>query len=375
MHADGAAVFSEGSCVRIGMTPEEPQMRRIVSWLARRGEDAVFATDALPSLLPEAAQNADIASGLLAISISQIHPSYVLWFRAEFIRTIEWAGEPGKMTVVPDEPSTPTRLHPRKSFASWEETVRRRSRPWTNADTEAAKGLRGAIINVVLRRAEQLADLTRELERSNKELEAFSYSISHDLRAPFRHIVGYAELLREREGGNLDDKSRHYLETIIDSAFSAGKLVDDLLRFSQMGRMTIQRIPVSTSKLVEEVVRSSEPDIGEPQHRVAHRRTAAREGRSQPAAAGVPEPGLQRHQVHPRARSRDHRDQLRAARRRPELHRQATTASASRWPMSASFSAYSSAFTASRSSRAPASGSRTCAGLSSAMAAGHGPRA
>jgi chemotaxis family two-component system sensor kinase Cph1 len=108
-----------------------------------------------------------------------------------------------------------------------------------------------------------MADISRELERSNKELEAFSYSISHDLRAPFRHIVGYAELLRERDFGRMDEKSRHYVDTIIDSAFSAGKLVDDLLRFSQMGRMTIQRIPVSMAKLAEEVIRSVQPDIGD----------------------------------------------------------------------------------------------------------------
>ncbi len=262
VHADGAAVFMDGSCVRIGATPEEPVMRRIVSWLSRRGEDAVFATDSLSSVQPDMAGVADIASGLMAISISQLHPSYVLWFRAEFVRTIAWAGEPQKL-AVPGGPDGPTRLHPRTSFATWQETVRARSRPWTSADLDAAKGLRSAIINVVLRRAEQLADLSRELERSNKELEAFSYSISHDLRAPFRHIVGYAELLREREGGRLDEKSRYYLETIIDSAFSAGRLVDDLLRFSQMGRMTIQRIPVSTTKIVEEVMRSSKPDIGD----------------------------------------------------------------------------------------------------------------
>ena len=68
-----------------------------------------------------------------------------------------------------------------------------------------------SIQNIVLRGAEERAELTRPARARNKELEAFSYSISHDLRAPFRHIVGFAELLRERESGSLDEKSRHYL--------------------------------------------------------------------------------------------------------------------------------------------------------------------
>jgi light-regulated signal transduction histidine kinase (bacteriophytochrome) len=112
--------------------------------------------------------------------------------------------------------------------------------------------LRSAIIGIVLRRAEELAQLTVELQRSNKELEAFSYSISHDLRAPFRHVVGYSELLREREKG-LDETSRHYLGCIIDSALAAGRLVDDLLNFSHVGRTAVTIRDVDMNKLVAEV--------------------------------------------------------------------------------------------------------------------------
>jgi light-regulated signal transduction histidine kinase (bacteriophytochrome) len=107
----------------------------------------------------------------------------------------------------------------------------------------------------VLRKAEELAELSGELQRSNKELEAFSYSVSHDLRAPFRHIVGFAQLLREREN-TLDAKSKHYLETISDAALAAGRLVDDLLNFSQLGRAAIAHKTVDMNKLVAEVVRS-----------------------------------------------------------------------------------------------------------------------
>jgi light-regulated signal transduction histidine kinase (bacteriophytochrome) len=117
------------------------------------------------------------------------------------------------------------------------------------------------VLGIVLRRAEELAAMSEELQRSNKELEAFSYSVSHDLRAPFRHIVGYSNLLKTREGQNLSDKGRHYVETIIEAAASAGTLVDNLLTFSQMGRHALNKVSGEMGPLVDEVRRKVEPDV------------------------------------------------------------------------------------------------------------------
>ena len=152
------------------------------------------------------------------------------------------------------------RLHPRKSFDAWKQQVRLRSLPWRPAEIDAARTFRNAIQNIVLRRAEERAQLTSQLRATNRELESFSYSISHDLRAPFRHIVGYAELLSERER-NLDKTSSHYLRSITDSALAAGRLVDDLLAFSQLGRASLQFGKVDLNKLVAEVRRSIAPDV------------------------------------------------------------------------------------------------------------------
>jgi light-regulated signal transduction histidine kinase (bacteriophytochrome) len=245
--AAGAAVLSEASCLPAGQTPPEATLRALAAWLHARGERTVFCTESLAGLWPEGEKIQDTASGVLAISISELYPSYVMWFRPEIVRTVDWAGPRAEKSA-----GAADGLNPRASFALWRERLTGHASPWAPHEIEAARRLRAAIVGVVLRRAEELAGLNRELLRTNKELEAFSYSISHDLRAPFRHIVGYAELLRERLGSNTDDKTGRYLQTIVDSAMSAGQLVDDLLHFSRLGRMAISPGWVDLAKLVQE---------------------------------------------------------------------------------------------------------------------------
>lgn len=248
--AQGAAVITGDHCWPLGRTPDPDQIRALFDWLSANHQEDVFATDQLPAVYPAAKGFADRASGLLAISISKVHSSYVLWFRPEVVQTVKWGGNPQK--PVQEEAGT-LRLHPRRSFEIWKETVRDRSLPWDRSEIEAVKELRNAIVGIVLRRAEELASLTEELRRSNKELEAFSYSVSHDLRAPFRHIVGYSELLKKQEASDLSERGRRYVDTIIEAAYTAGTLVDNLLRFSHMGRTSLNPRAVDVNGLVDEI--------------------------------------------------------------------------------------------------------------------------
>jgi signal transduction histidine kinase len=107
---------------------------------------------------------------------------------------------------------------------------------------------------------QELGNRAAELEATNKELESFAYSVSHDLRAPLRHMVGYSELLQRQASSLLDDKSQRFIRTILDSAKRMGNLIDDLLAFSRIGRAETKKTEVDLEQLVKEVVAEIGPD-------------------------------------------------------------------------------------------------------------------
>lgn len=101
---------------------------------------------------------------------------------------------------------------------------------------------------------------TAELESANKELEAFSYSVSHDLRTPLRHIEGFADILVKSAGAALSEKDKRYLNLIIDSAAQMNRLIEDLLDFSRTNRTEMRRTEVDLQELLEKTIRELQPE-------------------------------------------------------------------------------------------------------------------
>ncbi len=102
---------------------------------------------------------------------------------------------------------------------------------------------------------QRVRDRTAQLENANKELEAFSYSVSHDLRAPLRHVQGYVDMLGREDGSQLSDKGRRYMKTISDASNEMGLLIDNLLAFSRMGRVEMSEAGVDLGTLVQDTLR------------------------------------------------------------------------------------------------------------------------
>ena len=107
----------------------------------------------------------------------------------------------------------------------------------------------------------RISERTADLVSANKELEAFAYSVTHDLRAPLRHLDGYAELLRKSSCGQIGAQGERYLDKITASSHRMGDLIDDLLAFSRLLRTDLSRTRVNLQSLQEEVRHELEPDL------------------------------------------------------------------------------------------------------------------
>jgi light-regulated signal transduction histidine kinase (bacteriophytochrome) len=99
----------------------------------------------------------------------------------------------------------------------------------------------------------RVKERTAQLNATNKELESFSYSVSHDLRAPLRAISGFAKVLKEDQGHRLDDEGRHFVEKILQAGNRMSHLIDDLLTYSRIGRSAITTQPVPLNDLLRAV--------------------------------------------------------------------------------------------------------------------------
>ncbi len=150
------------------------------------------------------------------------------------------------------------------------------SHPYTDRDLDAVNRIAEfyALAIQHKRAEEEIRQLNRELEQrvrrrtaqlesANKELEAFAYSVSHDLRAPLRHIDGFLKMLQENAGTTLNEKNRRYMKIISDAVKKMGRLIDDLLSFSRMGHHAVAVQQVDLGRLVREILHECEPDTAE----------------------------------------------------------------------------------------------------------------
>ncbi|MGB7430256.1 MAG: ATP-binding protein [Microcoleaceae cyanobacterium] len=253
VNAQGAAMYLEGQLVLVGKTPTQAEIQQLIQWIETqiKLEELIFSTHSLPSLYPAAEDFKQVGSGVLAIAISKVQKNYLIWFRPEVVQTVDWGGNPNKPVEIAEDGSL--YLSPRQSFERWKETVHLKSLPWHKSDINAVIELRNNIIGIVLRKAEELAEVNQELEKSNYELDAFAYVASHDLKEPLRGIHNYSSFLLEDYHQILDEEGVDRLRTITRLTQRMEDLINSLLHFSRLGRTELLLKEIDLNALVQQV--------------------------------------------------------------------------------------------------------------------------
>jgi chemotaxis family two-component system sensor kinase Cph1 len=163
LSADGFAVMRGDTISLTGSCPPEDDVRKIAGWLIGKSAEAIFSSNQFASVYPAAKLIEDVAAGVLALLLSVEERWLLIWFRAEEIQVVNWAGNPHKdVDLKPGET-----LNPRTSFEAWQETVRGRARRWTLAELEAATRIRQDLVEV--RQNHRLKEVNRQLTETVAE--------------------------------------------------------------------------------------------------------------------------------------------------------------------------------------------------------------
>ncbi|MBR0553657.1 HWE histidine kinase domain-containing protein [Stakelama marina] len=190
---DGVAIWIDGKVAHSGTVAPRDALPTIVRRLNAMAAGEVFATDHLSGLIPDAERYSDVAAGLLAIPISRSPRDYVLLFRQEKVRTVNWAGDPHKPASYGEHGA---RLTPRKSFEAWQEEVRGRSEPFTPSERRVAEMLRASLIEVVLRLSDEARD---ERRRASERQELLIAELNHRVRNILSLIRGLVRQSRHAD--------------------------------------------------------------------------------------------------------------------------------------------------------------------------------
>ena len=207
--ASGAALLLEGEVLTTGEVPGTQQLRAISDWLDKRPVAPVHVSASLGMDAPVSDEVIPVASGLVAVHVSDAPGEYLMWFRPERVRTVTWGGNPFKPETLENDP---TQLSPRRSFAQWHQVVEGTSEPWSAADLTAARLIGDTVTDVVLQfRAVRMLIAQDQLEQVRRQVGAAGQAV----------VIGDAQgrvLLANEAFGELLPEGHFGLRTLADLA-------------------------------------------------------------------------------------------------------------------------------------------------------------
>jgi two-component system, chemotaxis family, sensor kinase Cph1 len=250
--ATGVALVFDTEIHTIGETPILEEITEITKWLKVNMQDSVYYTHRFPEIYYPARHYSAVASGILACMLSKELSEMIIWFKPEQIETITWAGNPEKPVESTDNGIM--QLSPRKSFESWTQIVKNTSERWRNEEISSVIRVREQVMYAINRKANDIRALNERLNLAYEELDAFSFTISHDLRTPLSSIKSYAELLLTTNK-SLDEGGKKILDRIVKGTDKMNFLIQEILNYSRVGRAEVEFSPIDMGKLLADIKR------------------------------------------------------------------------------------------------------------------------
>lgn len=251
----GVAVSIDGELSLSGMTPDKKAVVQLLEWAKGQGTDGeLYVTDCLPVRYPPSVEYQAVAAGVLLLPLGRERTDWIVWFRPEMVTMTEY----GSLEWNGSAPSLG------KRYTKIIEPRRGHSLPWAEEQIAAARELQTFIQEVAIGRYNKLSRINKQLSTAYAELEDFSYTVSHDLRAPLRGIDGYAEILMEDYRGELSDEAADLVRIIQDNAARMNQSITDILELSRVGRIKLKIESCDVEGLVKEATQEVSRQIGEP---------------------------------------------------------------------------------------------------------------
>lgn len=253
VHAEGVAIALDQQITLVGQTPPLAAVQDLLAWLPRLNQPEIYLTNCLVRPYSPARAFKQVASGILVISILLHQKAYhLLWFRAEQIQTVSWAGNPQNAIAI-DELG---KLHlcPRKSFELWKETVQETSLPWEMPEIEAARMMRNTLMLAVLEFSQTALEQAAERAAiANRAKSQFLAKMSHELRTPLNAILGFAQVMNRNP--HTPTEFQEHLGIISRSGEYLLALINDVLEMSRIeaGQLVLTERHFNLHRLLQSI--------------------------------------------------------------------------------------------------------------------------
>ena len=247
----GAVLCYENTIKTLGVTPSIPEIKELLTWIKETVDSRFYHTNNLKNTYPKALSFQKIASGLMVCTLSKELNEYILWFKPEFIQTINWAGNQEKENVT--DANGIVHLSPRKSFEIWSETIIGKSMEWNKEEIDAVKRLKEEIVYTINLHANQIRLLNEKLQKAYQELDTFSYTISHDLKTPISTIKGFSQILKKDK--NLTPHAANIIDRILAGTDKMTSMIKEVLEYSRINQGALNRVDINVKVLVEELIK------------------------------------------------------------------------------------------------------------------------